>query len=321
MKHFLINLFKIDRQPRKGLLPVEWVMGGYLLLTLLIVLFAYTKIANPESMITGRMRIVAITVALWIVYRLVPCRFTVMLRVLAQMLLLGWWYPDTYEINRLLPNLDHVFATWEQGLFGFQPALVFAANYPQRWVSELMDMAYSAYFPLIATVAFFYFFRRYKEFQRCAFVIMASFFVYYVVFILLPVAGPMFYYKAVGTGEIARGIFPDVGYYFNSHRDMLPSPGWKDGFFYQMVADVHAAGERPTAAFPSSHVGISTVCMLLAWHSGNRRLFYLLLPFYVLLCLSTVYIQAHYAIDALAGLVTGALLYGSLMAVSRKMRS
>ena len=66
-------------------------------------------------------------------------------------------------------------------------------------------------------------------------------------------------------------------------------------------------------------MGISTVLMLLVWHSGNRRLLYVLLPFYILLCLATVYIQAHYAIDALAGLVSGALLYVALMAVSKKM--
>ena len=85
-----------------------------------------------------------------------------------------------------------------------------------------------------------------------------------------------------------------------------------------MVEHAHEAGERPTAAFPSSHVGISTIIMLLAWHTGNRRLVLCLLPFFVLMCFSTVYIMAHYAIDAFAGLASGALLYFVLMWVSRK---
>ena len=38
-----------------------------------------------------------------------------------------------------------------------------------------------------------------------------------------------------------------------------------------------------------------------------------ILPFYVLMCLSTVYIYAHYAIDALAGLITGVLAYFVLL--------
>jgi PAP2 superfamily domain protein len=61
--------------------------------------------------------------------------------------------------------------------------------------------------------------------------------------------------------------------------------------------------------------------MLLAWRTGNRRLFYILLPFFVLMFFSTVYIMAHYAIDAIAGLITGVLLYVSLMALSRKMKT
>ncbi len=133
----------------------------------------------------------------------------------------------------------------------------------------------------------------------------ASFIIYYVIFIFVPVAGPTFYYHAVGLSDIAKGVFPPMHDYFNYCTDCLPTPGYTDGIFYHLVEDAKAAGERPTAAFPSSHVSISTVCMLLAWHSGNRKLTYTLLPFYIFLCLATVYIQAHYLIDALAGLVTG----------------
>jgi membrane-associated phospholipid phosphatase len=138
---------------------------------------------------------------------------------------------------------------------------------------------------------------------------MASFFVFYVIFILVPVTGPMFYYQAVGVDEIAKGVFPNVGDYFYFHQDCLPSPGWKDGFFYHLVESAHEAGERPTAAFPSSHVGIATVLLWLAWQARSRWLFFILLPLFILMFFATVYIQAHYAIDALAGLLTGTAFY------------
>lgn len=316
MLQLIKQLFAIEKSPKKGLFAFEWVAMGYLVFTLLIVLFTYTKAANPDAMIWGRVRIVFITAALWGVYRMLPCRLTRLARAVVQMALLGWWYPDTYEINRMLPNLDHLFALWEQQLFGCQPALLFCKAMPWPVVSELMDMGYASYYPMIFVVVMFYFFRRYEEFTRASFVVLAAFFIYYVVFILVPVTGPTFYYKAVGVDTIARGVFPNVHDYFNHFRDCLPSPGYTDGVFYHLVEDAKAAGERPTAAFPSSHVGISTVLMLLAWRTGNRRLLYLLLPFYVLLCLATVYIQAHYAIDAIAGLVSGAALYFMLTAVS-----
>ncbi len=134
-----------------------------------------------------------------------------------------------------------------------------------------------------------------------------------MIFVLVPVTGPTFYYKAVGIENIANGVFPAVGDYFNTHTDCLPSPGKADGFFYGLVESAKEAGERPTAAFPSSHVGITTVLVLLAWHTRNRRLFFILLPFYALMCFATVYIQAHYAIDSIAGLLSGTLLYAMLM--------
>lgn len=313
------DLLKIEAHPRRGLLVLEWVMLAYMAFTLLMVFFTYTKVVNPEAMIWGRIRVLVVTLAMWGVYRMVPCRLSLFLRITVQMALLSWWYPDTYELNRMLPNLDHVFAQAEQSIFGCQPALLFSKALPWNWLAELMDLGYASYYPMIACVAIFYFVWRYEEYERAAFVIMASFFAFYVIFVLVPVTGPTFYYKAVGVDNIVAGVFPNVHDYFNSHTECLPSPGYTDGIFYQLVEDAKSAGERPTAAFPSSHVGVSTVLMLLVWHTRNRRLLYFLLPLYVFLCMATVYIQAHYAIDAFAGLLTGALFYGLFMYVSRGM--
>ena len=313
------DYFKIDKNPKKGLMTLEWVMLGYMAITIITMLFTYTKLVNPEAMLWGRLRALVMTIALWAVYRMIPCRITKMVRIIAQMALLAWWYPDTYEINRMFPNLDHIFAGWEQALFGCQPALLFAKAMPWAVVSELMSMGYFMYYPMIALVSFYYFFCRYYEAERAAFVMLASFFIYYLVYIYVPVAGPTFYFDAVGISEITKGIFPALGDYFNSHTNCLPTPGYTDGIFYQFVEDAKNAGERPTAAFPSSHVGVSTICMLLVWHAGNRKLLYVMLPFYIFLCLATVYIQAHYLIDAIAGLISAIVIYFALMAVSKGM--
>ncbi|MBQ7422974.1 MAG: phosphatase PAP2 family protein [Prevotella sp.] len=320
MVKFLKQLFVLEKKPTRGLLAVEWVVMIYLVFTLLIAFFMYTKLQNPNAMIWGRVRIVAITAALWLVYRIVPCRFTRLVRIAVQMGLLAWWYPDTYEINRMLPNLDHVFAQWEQSWFGCQPALLFSQALPGAFFSELFDMGYAAYYPMIALVVAYFFGFRYQEFERAAFIVMGSFFLYYLIFIFLPVAGPTFYYKAVGLKKIAAGIFPPMHDYFNYHQDCLPSPGYVDGLFYQLVEDAKSAGERPTAAFPSSHVGISTVIMWLIWHARNRRLLLVLLPFYVFLCCATVYIQAHYLVDAIFGFITGTLFFFVFLYASRRMK-
>ena len=98
------DYFKIDKNPKKGLMTLEWVMLGYMAITIITMLFTYTKLVNPEAMLWGRLRVLVMTIALWAVYRMIPCRITKMVRIIAQMALLAWWYPDTYEINRMFPQ-------------------------------------------------------------------------------------------------------------------------------------------------------------------------------------------------------------------------
>lgn len=305
-------LFATDKKPVRGLLAAEWVVLAYLVLTLVLIFFTWTKLPSPEPMIWGRLRIVVTTAALWAVYRMVPCRFTLLCRVTLQLALLSWWYPDTFSLNRIFPNLDHLFAAAEQSIFGCQPALLFAEAIPYPFFSELMYLGYSSYFLLVAVVVVYYFFGRYDEFLRTVFVVLGSFFAFYVIFVLLPVTGPQFYYLAAGLDNIAQGVFPNVGDYFLTHDEMMTMPGYEDGPFYQIMIHAHAAGERPTAAFPSSHVGVTLVLLLLSVRTHCRRLVAFVATLFVLMCFATVYIRAHYVIDVFAGLVTGAIFYLAL---------
>lgn len=304
-----LDLLK-KQEAEKGwrLFPVEVIAMIYTALTTLFLLLFWGTMDHPAEMLLERLYIVAGMVVLIGIYRYYPCKLTTFLRCGYQLALLSYWYPDTYEFNRYLPNLDHVFASAEQWLFGCQPALTFCRNYPQMWISEPLNLGYFSYYPMIAAVALWYFIRRYDLFQKWTFVLAGSFFVYYLIFIVLPVAGPQFYFPAIGEENVMQGIFPSIGDYFNTNRELLPGPDYDHGFFYSLVEGSQSVGERPTAAFPSSHVGISTILMFMAFR-GSKRLFGFLLPFYLLLCVATVYIQAHYVIDALAGFISAFFIY------------
>ena len=313
------ELFKIEKKPRRGLLAAEWVVVGYMVLTTLLMLFTWTKLPDPAPMLWGRFHALTSMLALWAVYRLVPCRLTMLCRVTLQLAMLSWWYPDTFSLNRIFPNLDHHFAAFEQSVFGCQPALLFSQQWTSAVWSELMYMSYASYFPLLAVVTLYYFLKRYEEFQRIALVIIGAFFAFYVVFVLLPVTGPQFYYLAVGTEKIAEGVFPNLGDWFLTHSERMAAPGWSDGIFYHLLDMTHDAGERPTAAFPSSHVGVTLVMLLLSWRTHSWRLTVVVGTFLALMCLSTVYIRAHYAIDVVGGLVVGTVFYIALLLLSRKV--
>lgn len=304
------------------LILIEKVAAVYCALTCVLMVVMMPRLVDPVGMLLMRVEWLALTIAVILAQRFIDQYLSspdrgrlgggLFLRVLAQMAWLPQWYPDTYEFNRSLPNLDHLFAAAEQWLFGCQPSIEFSQALPGALWSEAFNFGYWSYFPMIAALVITVFFIDRKSgdptrFLRIAAIIQTAFFLYYIIYIFLPVTGPQFYFQAVGIDEILQGHFPAVGTYFSSHTEMLPAPGWNDGLFSRLVAMAHEAGERPTAAFPSSHIGISTLVMLLARRHVPKILPYLL-PCWALLCCATVYIQAHYLIDAIAGLLSAPLI-------------
>ena len=275
----------------KGLFAVESISLIYNALTSLLILLLFPRMDHPGVMLLERAGIVALTFGLIALYQTFPCRLTAFVRMAVQMSLLAYWYPDTFEFNRLFPNLDYIFATVEQGLFGCQPSVEFSKHCPSIWFSEPFNMGYFFYYPMILVVTVWYFLTHFEWFEKICFVLVTSFFIYYLFYILVPVAGPQFYFPAIGMDDY-----------------LDPGPGYDRGFFYQLVEASQEVGERPTAAFPSSHVAISTIVMIMAWRV-SRKLAAVLAPFYVLLCCATVYIQAHYLVDSLVGLVSAFFVY------------
>lgn len=309
-----MKIFQRESKPIKGLLTAEWCTMIYLAITLSMIIFCYSDLVTPGEMIFGRISVVVATLLAWGAYRLYPCHGIVALRIGVQASFLAWWYADTYELNRILPNLDHVFARAEQSMFGCQPSLEFSQLCPWDVCSELMYLGYYSYFYLILFCVVLYFLLRYEDFTHVVGVIMGSFFIYYLIFDFLPVVGPQYYYEAIGVENVAKGIFPDVGNYFLTHNEMMKAPGMEGGFFRSMIESgaVHE-GERPTAAFPSSHVGMSTIVGLMLLRlcrlRNDWRAIYVFAPLYAFLCMATVYIHAHYLIDAIAGFFSGVVLF------------
>jgi membrane-associated phospholipid phosphatase len=289
------------------MLGVEKVTLLYTLLTALAIVLLWPRMTAPLPLLEGRAFVVAGIAVTMGVYAAVPCRATLLLRYLYPLFLLAYWYPDTYEFCQLFPNRDYLFAGIDQWIFGYQPSLHFSAALPQKVWSELFNMGYFAYYPMILVTVLVPLFTGSGRFGRTAFVVLTSFFLYYAIYLVLPVAGPQYYFKAIGTAVADSGVFPHIGDYFRTHTDMLPAPG-PEGFFRSLVESAQESGERPTAAFPSSHVGMSTVLMLLL-RREQRTVMWVLLPFYLLLCGATVYIEAHYFIDVVGGLLTAVAFY------------
>ena len=294
------------RPLRRGLLGIEKLTLFYAALTSVAIVILWPHVSHPVSLLLlQRWLLCGAMIIPYFAYRWYPSRMTKFLRIFYVMALLGYWYPDTYNICSTMPYLDHVFASADQWIFGFQPAEWFSRIFSSRVFSEAFYLGYLSYFPIIVFVTFYAWLRKYQQLEYTTFVIMCSFFLFYTVFLFLPVAGPQFYYPLLSAGQLQGGVFPPVPHdYFVLHPQIQENPDSVGGLFHTCVSFMQGHGERPTAAFPSSHVGISTV-ILLASRKLSSTLTACLVPFYLLLCFSTVYIGAHYAIDALTGIPCG----------------
>ena len=294
--------------PSIRIFAVEKITVIYILITALIIILVPQQVSSITQLLTYRIIIIMIIILLaylnsifnWWIIRLSRYAFLGAL--------LAYWYPETFDINRMLLNKDYLLAGWEQNIFGFQPAFLFSQLYSQRWLSEILYMGYLSYYPLIIGTSLYFFFKDRKYFEYFFFTVLISFFAYYLIFILFPTAGPQFYYQAIGYQQVSSGFFPQIATYFNLHPTLL-SPNDCSGLFCQMVKETQQVGERPTAAFPSSHVGISTIIMILIYKNRRYLFFGLIFPIYLALVIATVYIQAHYVIDVFGGLITAFILY------------
>ena len=106
----------------------------YIAVTFITILFLIPEIQNVTKLLGYRLIFVGLIVLFayynsqhnwWII------KF---LRFAFLGALIPYWYPETFEINRALPNFDFLLANWEQNIFGFQPALLFCQAFPERHI-------------------------------------------------------------------------------------------------------------------------------------------------------------------------------------------
>ena len=292
---------------KKTLTTSELLTLIYMAITTVMVFIYWPIIDAPGLLLGTRLAVLCGMVVFNVVYRWHPCRATWLMRNIPLIIALSFWYPETYHFARNLPYFDHLFARADWLLFGYQPSIEFSKAVTSLFWCEAFNLGYYSYYFMMVGVMLYVFFCRFHDSERYAFIFLGSFFIYYLIFEFLPVAGPYYYFKAIGLEAAMAGNYPDIGNYFATHGELIHAP--VRGLFSQLVHDIQVAGENPVGAFPSSHVGMGTVTMLIAWHTRNRWLFWCLMPLYLLLCIATVYIMAHYTVDTISGLVTAVLFY------------
>ena len=178
---------------------------------------------------------------------------------------------------------DHLVQRWELLVFGTQISQTWRQLAPSQVWSTILHGAYLSYYLIVSAPALYFAWRGDLEaVRRFVLVVMTTFVICYLVFLFFPVAGP--YYS-----------FPAPPAWFTSNVAA------------RFVYDALAAGSSYGAAFPSSHVAAALAATLAAARVSSRLGLALFIPT-LLLTAGVVYCQMHYGVDALAGLMLGALV-------------
>jgi len=223
------------------------------------------------------------------------------LRGLYPLLLFPLCYRESQHLNQLFiaGYLDPVVIRWEAALFGCQPSLEMMTAMPWWPLSELLHAAYFAFYVMVAGLALYLWFHD-REQQRHFLAVMTMVFCgCYLSFIFLPIAGPRLFLGPVEGYALPDSLMPPAS--------VIESAAIATGWMRRWIGVLYEHGEGVGGAFPSSHVAVA-VCTVLFSFRYVRRIRYVHLLVFVLLCIATVYGRYHYAVDVLAGLLAAALL-------------
>ncbi|MFH1835864.1 MAG: phosphatase PAP2 family protein [Methanobacteriota archaeon] len=198
-------------------------------------------------------------------------------------------YSETgFNLTRVIVKTDltHLLIKADELLFGTQVSYILQ-DYIKPWITDLMYFGYSLhfFFPFILAL-YFYTRGREKYFQELMLAVVTVSCIGYVGYLTFPSTSPVYileYERGLEGGRVSDFVLAEI--------------------------DKVRSAQSDCCLFPSLHVGISSVTLILAF-KRERRFFYVLLPFIVLSWVSAVYLRRHFVIDIIAGwIVAAAAIY------------
>ena len=202
------------------------------------------------------------------------------------------WYPllmfifcfeevAKYSLSIVSHWQDSWFINLENALFRRSPNLWMRPFASPFW-SEVMDIGYFSYYVMFMIVGGRLYTRENKQaFHELTLSTVFTYFLAYMIYLLFPTQGP--HHTTAALDEVPHGAI------FNSMVRLI-----------QQHAGVHGN------AFPSGHVASAFVATFFAWRY-LPRLGMVLTPFFILICISSVYDNYHYLSDVVGGIVIAVL--------------
>lgn len=286
----------------RGYRFVDYATQGYLLLVGVLILFFHQgRVPHFYLFLLAHVAgILAIHVFVAGSARRPGNRFLSFFRHFYPLMLYAFLYRESELLNLMFVDryLDPAFIALEERIFGFQPAIAFMNAFPHPLISEFFYMSYFSYYVMIAGVGLTLYFTRREEFWHFLAVLSFLFYVCFLLFIFLPVAGPPAFFM-----EIPRYLDQQQLPYY----PLEFPPSATSGPFFHVMKFLYATFESGGGALPSSHVAAALCVLFLSWRNLPRAR-YLILAATVALSFATVYCRYHYAVDVFAGAAAAGIL-------------
>lgn len=184
-------------------------------------------------------------------------------------------------VHAIFPGwFDSWLVAFDYALTGVHPS-VWLARFSSLALNDFMQFAYMTYFlDLVILPAILYAKRESAAFWTVMTSTAIANYSIYVIAVLFPIESPYYSLASLQTRPLAGG------------------------YCTALIGLIERFGRVHGAAFPSAHVAGATVAVLAAWRY-RRWLFWICAPFFVCMCIATVYGRYHYVADVLAGLIVG----------------
>ena len=189
---------------------------------------------------------------------------------------------------------DAVVSTWERAAFPMNPSQSLVIAWPWMTLSEALHTAYLSYYALIFVPPALLWRRRGKgAFSATLLALAVVYALCFTIYVLFPVDGPRFLH---GPAAAPNGPIRSI-----------------------VIALLESGSSRGTA-FPSSHVAASVVASVCALRF-QRPVGIVAALLTAGICIGAVYGGYHYAVDILAGLLTGAVAILIALTIENRTRA
>ncbi len=177
---------------------------------------------------------------------------------------------------------DSLMLSTDNFLFGKTPSLWMESliSYPFTKINELAYDSYYFYLPILAV--FLYMKGKYKEFRVLSLTFILIAYSGYILYLLIPVAGPQFQNHVVYSTDL---------YIFGRNS-------------VQKTIDLL---RFDMDCFPSLHTAQPLAILILSY-KYDRKIFYLFLVPVILTIFSTMYLRYHYGVDVIAGIILAIII-------------